>query len=523
MGQQIEVPGQGVVEFPDEMSDAQIVAAIKKSTLETSGKMALEGMSGMDKFMAGAGKGVTDVGRGLKQFVGLGDQAEIDDSRARDSALAGTGAGMAGEIAGNMASTFLPAGAYAGVAGLAARALPATAASLAASGLIGGATAAATTPVPTGGSRLKEAARGVAGGVAGDLLARGAARLAQPILQSPETKALLAQGIVPTPGQASNAFSPAEEKLTSIPLTGQIIEAGKNRSRNEFNQAILNMGMPDGQKVSQAGNAGMTELKDALSMAYDKAFQGKSVSPDGMLNAAIGAAKAAPYLPMNKNGSRDFDNIVKRIFQERIPQGNTLTAGAMKGEIIGDLGKEAQKFLKSPIRAEQATGEALMAARDEANKWLLGQVAKVDPQAAMSLAKLDPLYKNRIMAGKAVDKAASQGGIFTPYQALKSSQPGTPMRGLADIAQSVMGNKVPNSGTTDRGLMAYLAMHPSSLVNPAEYLGIPISSLMYSRPGSRYMVGDLVPGQTTLSEILRGLSPYTGQVGRASATESNKK
>jgi hypothetical protein len=41
-----------------------------------------------------------------------------------------------------------------------------------------------------------------------------------------------------------------------------------------------------------------------------------------------------------------------------------------------------------------------------------------------------------------------------------------------------------------------------------------LSPLLYSRAGSRYMLGDL-PGQATTSDILRRLMPLGSQVGRA--------
>jgi hypothetical protein len=63
-----------------------------------------EGMSGVDKFRAGMGKAFTDVGRGVGQMVGLVDRKDVAESRKRDAALMGTGAGLGGNIAGNLAA-----------------------------------------------------------------------------------------------------------------------------------------------------------------------------------------------------------------------------------------------------------------------------------------------------------------------------------------------------------------------------------------------------------------------------------
>jgi hypothetical protein len=73
-----------------------------------AGEMALEGMSGTQRFLAGAGKGMTDVARGVGQLFGAGNQSAIDEARLHDAALTNSGAGMAGDIAGNVALTAIP-------------------------------------------------------------------------------------------------------------------------------------------------------------------------------------------------------------------------------------------------------------------------------------------------------------------------------------------------------------------------------------------------------------------------------
>lgn len=62
------------------------------------------GMSGTDRFLAGVGKAMTDVGRGVGQMVGLVDRKDIAESRTRDAALMNTGAGITGNVVGNIAA-----------------------------------------------------------------------------------------------------------------------------------------------------------------------------------------------------------------------------------------------------------------------------------------------------------------------------------------------------------------------------------------------------------------------------------
>lgn len=69
-------------------------------------------MTTMQKVLAGAGKAMTDAGRGVGQMIGLVDQKDIDEAKRLDATLMNTGAGTAGNILGNVAtlapSAFIP-------------------------------------------------------------------------------------------------------------------------------------------------------------------------------------------------------------------------------------------------------------------------------------------------------------------------------------------------------------------------------------------------------------------------------
>ena len=135
-----------------------------------------EGMSGTQKFLAGTGKAFADVARGVGQIarsalpdaagdaLGLPTQADIDEAKRLDAPLMRTGAGMAGNVTGNIAAAvptmFIPGAAT----------LPGAAAVGAGMGFL--------QPTATDESRLQNTALGGAagaGGVAPPGLARAAA------------------------------------------------------------------------------------------------------------------------------------------------------------------------------------------------------------------------------------------------------------------------------------------------------------------------------------------------------------
>jgi len=111
-----------------------------------------DGMSIFEKTAAGAGKALYDIGRGAGQMLGLVSQKDIDRARELDAPLMATGAGQAGNIAGNVLAG-IPAAFVPGANGVVG-------------GAITGAALSALQPTGEGESRLQNMALGAAGGAA---------------------------------------------------------------------------------------------------------------------------------------------------------------------------------------------------------------------------------------------------------------------------------------------------------------------------------------------------------------------
>lgn len=98
------------VTAPDGASQSEVLAFARQQQEVRTHKpvSATDDMSGMDKFWAAMGKGITDVGQGIGQRFGQVSKEEVAESRKRDAPLMDSGAGVAGNIAGNLL-TVLPA------------------------------------------------------------------------------------------------------------------------------------------------------------------------------------------------------------------------------------------------------------------------------------------------------------------------------------------------------------------------------------------------------------------------------
>lgn len=220
-----------------------------------------KGMTGSQKFAAGAGKAVVDTGRGIAQLATQGAnlltggdlQAAVDASKqrqdavaAQDAPLLGTGAGLAGNLAGYAALSAVPGAALrlagkgissAGAVGLgrsvgnvgSALALPDNYASAAA---IGGAEGAAQ-PVGTGDSRWANLLAGAGGGVVGRAIPQvtgailGAGARALPAFTEGAQNrraANMLTGLANDPDQVRQALSalPAELVPGSRPTTAEV-------------------------------------------------------------------------------------------------------------------------------------------------------------------------------------------------------------------------------------------------------------------------------------------------------------
>lgn len=142
-----------------------------------------EGMSQGQLALAGLGKSFVDTARGLGQMAGLVSDKDVAEARARDEALMRTGAGLAGNIGGQIGQAIAGGGALGavgrGLSTIAPRAGQAlqyvgqglTSPANVKQAATGAATYSATQPVTSDESRLLNAVIGGAAGAAGSAIA----------------------------------------------------------------------------------------------------------------------------------------------------------------------------------------------------------------------------------------------------------------------------------------------------------------------------------------------------------------
>lgn len=491
------------------------------------------------KFLGGVGATMDEGALRLKQLFGNDLTAE-DTARLRanqDLSAVSGGPGLAGQIAGGIAMTAAPGAAlYRGATALAGKALPAILAPTVGGAASGGVIGGLTQPVMEGESAAGKVGIGMAGGALGDAVARTGARIAQPIMQSPAVRTLLDNDIVPTIGRAAGGFlKDAEAKLSSVPILGDIIKWGANRSAQELNLAAIKTVDPT---ATQIGREGIQAAQKAADDAYATVLSKFTITPDQRFSAATRRITNDASRLLTEDQRRAITEFVNTRIAQPSARSGTPMSGELFKEIDAELGAQASGYMRSMSQSEKNFGNALFRVQ---SAWR-DLVERNAPKAvADELAEANRKWANLTILERAAAKGGTDSGTFNAtqlQQAVRESDPTIRKRAfaagnargqeLSDAAKSVLGGTYPDSGTAGRLLTTHALLGGAGALagessgyggerGAMTALGIPLAaaalaSPFYTRAGARYMMGDLAPGlQKSISEGLRGGAPYASQ------------
>jgi hypothetical protein len=380
--------------------------------------------------------------------------------------------------------------------------------------------------------KAKQAGVGaLAGGVAAPIGA-GVARVVQPNTR-PQVKALMAEGITPTPGQIlGGALQKFEDKATSIPIVGDAIASAQKKGINEFNRAMYSRALDPigGQVPQQVGREGVASVKQQLGQAYDDLLPKMGFAADEQFTAQMANLdRMAKNLP--KREAREFSRIIKEEVTDRLT-GSGLGSGETLKTIESQLGKEIGRFSKSPDAYQQKLSEALR----EAQSTFREAVKRANPQFSKELKNIDKGYANYARIRDAASRQGSAEGVVTPAQLAAAVRAGDKtagkggyatggafMQDLSDAGKDVLASKYPNSGTAGRLMAGTGAAGASYLLEPSLLTGAGLASLPYL-PGGRQAVAALLakrPEQAAaLAEALRNYLPPMGAAAAPALLQS---
>lgn len=389
-------------------------------------------------------------------------------------------------------------------------------------GAASGAGSAALAPVTEGDywkGKMAQVGTGAADGGAMPLILGAASRLVSPKAStSPQLQMLRKEGVQPTIGQTlGGRWNALEEKMQSLPIAGDFIANARKRSLDQFNNAAINRASGKvGERVEGAGQSAVADAGNVISSAYDKgkAALGHFQIDNQGAQELTALKQLATSLPDKER--KVFEQHWSLLGSEVSPNGSLLADGYKR--IDSKLGKEAARFSGSSDAYQQQLGDALL----EMNRIIADNAKRANPGAAKLLKDADSAYANLVRVEGAAKAAKNAEGIFTPaqlnaavQQADKSVRNRAVSRGtallqdLGNAGQQVIGNKIPNSFTTDRALIAGGGLG-AGLLNPAIPAGLLGTGLMYT-PAMQGLLSGAVSSRPeaakAIADALRKASP----------------
>lgn len=423
-----------------------------------------EGMSGYEKVLAGAGKSVVDMGRGIKQILNVpGAQEEIDEAAKYDRPLMQTGAGVGGYIGGTLATSVIPAGLAAdaakaaglGRAAMAANAIanPATYGAAAASGALQG----ALQPVETGDSRAGNIALGAAAGGAGNALARGGTALvkmaADPLADSASkaVQALTNAGVPLDAAQRTGSmlWNRAKIMLGDNPLTSGQQENFADLQQKAVNKAFLST---IGETANSASPDVMGRAMKRLGKAYDDVASRTQVHYDHVeepLSDILNNSRLHLNDQQFATIQRNTDDILGKASQN---------GGVINGDQFSNIKKSLDKLASSGDSDIAEVGKDMRQAMNDGLLKSATEAGNTDDVAL--LKKTNQQWRNMRTIESAIDKQG--GGDISPARlsnvmAQKANRSvsiygkgDTTLSDLAQASNELLTNRTPNSGTTTR-------------------------------------------------------------------------
>lgn len=424
--------GNEVVEFPDEMSDAQIEQALSPKPVAPSAPSAPSARSGFamgfaDPFVgtaqlvsrglqnitSGGGNSINPVGQFFSEEVKrIDDKARAEEKAYQEQRQAQGDSGFDfARLTGNVINpvSIFPAARAAQVAK--AVGLPVLGQSV-----VAGATGGAMQPVvgndDFASQKIEQTALGAVFGPLGERLISGAGRVLNPLVSKAE-KTMRDLGIIPTTGQTlGGKFNTLEEFAQNLPLIGANIENARQRVLFNFNKSIINKALKkvdDELPADVIGRDAISYASDKVSKLYDDVLSKMSfdLNPSTYRNIVNSITNAKNISPAQKQeiATTINDTVFSRFAGQKI-DGTTY-----KG-IESDLRKKASNYSTSALASEREIGDSLSNVLGVIKKELYSQ----NKNQTSQLRRVDSAFGDLSVINVAAANSDAVSGVFTPRQ-----------------------------------------------------------------------------------------------------------
>jgi len=298
----------------------------------------------------------------------------------------------------------------------------------------------------------------------------------------PGVRELQAAGVQPTPGQAYGGFiNDIEQKLTSVPVVGDMIQGARGRAAQEFSTAVT-------EKMTGAKT--VREAEEIAQRLYnenaDKMVAGEAT------NASFG--QRAQVALDDPKLSAESVNVLRSTLADI---GQRINSSPVK-QIHTELGELQRNYAKSMTAQDRLLarhfGDIRKAFFD--GSFIDNFFSEQGTLPNQAVQQADQIWRNMIPLGKAASRRADE--LITPRNIEKEvakqankvtgrNDPGPLIRAGSDI----LPNTVPDSGTAGRGLAAGVLFGGLGAINPVAAITAAATTAAYtSRVGSRILTGN---------------------------------
>ena len=408
----------------------------------------------------------SEMGAGLAGYLnsfGMGAPEMLTGGNMDKIREANPGSAIVGEIGGAIGGTSLLGKAGQGALKLAGRKAPESAFMRNAitdttyGGIYGG---------MTEGDPLTGAALGAVGSAGGQAIGKGLETGIGGVRASAPVQRLREAGVQLTPGRIlGEGASRLEDKMVSWPLVGDAIRNRQQEGFRQFNEAAFREGgAPIGATPNAVGEEGIGQLRSAVSGAYDNATAGSRVPFDQPfmddMQQVYNTSQRMPY---------DRQNALGEIIDARVA--HMVDAGEMTGRDYQQA-MRALKGNRSKVPGqfdgfEQEYRDAMTGTMDALDGTMRrgggdGVIAGLD--AANAANKNLNILENASLDKAKIGSQTGEAEVFLPSQLIAAARQSerkygpSKLKDFGKAGQEVLPSTVPNSGTTDRALIAGLGL-----------------------------------------------------------------
>ena len=329
-----------------------------------------------------------------------------------------------------------------------------------------------------GSSRFVGAAKGAGAAAVGSYLGqRGGNALAGMArgTTTPEVNALMRSGVndltlgqtVANRGRVGAAIKGAEDRLSGVPVIGDMINDRRSAGLRQFNSAAFNKVLePIGGNVGgKVGQEAIADAQEQVSQAFMTALSGKGALPDEQF-----AKDLAQSVENVRSVKRLGDEVGAQVDEIMLPYGDE---GLLSGEALDDISRGLRGLKANYVKSGDPLATTIGKRIDAVERAVFDLFDRQASGTIGEYRKARAAYRRLSIVEDAVLKAQNQTDqVFTPAQLGRSdtgnakkftgkgsaARGDTPFNELTTNAQAVLPNKVPDSGTVGRLLIPLVAL-----------------------------------------------------------------